>query len=84
VDLSWSQILIYEMERTPTPGHSDTPSQGPSGLVMRSRAIVQLPHRFSDLVDECPRNWEVRRIAQLTPARQDRTLEIPTRVPLGV
>jgi hypothetical protein len=60
------------MERTPTPGHSDTPSQGPSCLVTRSRAIVQLPHSFSDLVDECPRNWEVRRIAQLTPARQDR------------
>jgi hypothetical protein len=33
---------------------------------------MQLPQNFSDLLEEYPRNWEGRRIAQLTPARQDR------------
>jgi hypothetical protein len=33
---------------------------------------MQLTYNFSDLLEECPRNWKVRRIAQLTPARQDR------------
>jgi hypothetical protein len=33
---------------------------------------MQLPYNFADLLEECPRNWEVRRIAQLAPARQDR------------
>jgi hypothetical protein len=60
------------MDRTPTPGQSDPRSKVPMGVVTRSRADTQLPHMFRDLVEECPRNWEVRRIAQLTPARQDR------------
>jgi hypothetical protein len=33
---------------------------------------MQLTYNFVDLLEECPRNWEVRRIAQLAPARQDR------------
>jgi hypothetical protein len=32
---------------------------------------MQLPQNFSDLVSECPQNLEIRRIAQLTPVRQD-------------
>jgi hypothetical protein len=28
---------------------------------------MQLPYNFVDLLEECPRNWEVRRIAQLAP-----------------
>jgi hypothetical protein len=60
------------MDRTPTPGQSDPRSKVPMGVVTRSRADTPLPNVFRDLVEECPRKWEVRRIAQLTPARQDR------------
>jgi hypothetical protein len=60
------------MDRTPTPGQSDLRSKVPMGVVTRSRADTQLPHVFRDLIEECPRNWEVRHIEQLTPARQDR------------
>jgi hypothetical protein len=33
---------------------------------------MQLPYNFADLLEECPRNWEVQRITQLAPARQYR------------
>jgi hypothetical protein len=33
---------------------------------------MQLPHNIFDILEECPQNWEARRIAQLPPARQDR------------
>jgi hypothetical protein len=60
------------MDRTPTPGQIYPGSIVPMGVVTRSRADTQLPQVFRDLVEEFPRNWEVRRIAQLTTARQDR------------
>jgi hypothetical protein len=41
-------------------------------MVTWSRANAPLPHSFRDLMEECPRNWEVRRISQMTPSRQER------------
>jgi hypothetical protein len=65
-------ILVHDMNLSPTSGQSGTLSRCPAGVVTRSRGIMQLPHNFSYLLEECSRNWEVRRIVQLTPARQDR------------
>jgi hypothetical protein len=34
--------------------------------------MTPLPQKFRDIAKEFPNTWEVRRIAQLTPSRQDR------------
>jgi hypothetical protein len=60
------------MDQESTSGPSDLPSRAPTGLVTWSRANAPLPHSFRDLMEECPRNWEVRRISQLMPSRQER------------
>jgi hypothetical protein len=59
------------MDRTTTSGQSETPLRVTSAMVTSSRVTMQLHQNFSDLVSEGPQNLEVRRIAQLTPVRQE-------------